>query len=159
MKKTQIKFKRAIFSSLILAGLVFIAFNLSSYSSWSVGIAILSIILALAASIFRLVESFGRSLDKPSILNLESLADVTAIDRHYQKGKLFQLQGKTNRAIKEFKKILSINPEDSDVYYQLGKIYQEKGKKKESNRLLRRCLELDKDKKWTDEVEKVLPDL
>jgi len=159
MRKIRRNIRGVVFSSLVLAGVAFISFNLSTYSSWILTVVISSFILTFTVLIYRLVELRPDLHNKPTIFESAGMAEVLAVDQHFQRGKVYQLQGKSNKAIKEFKRILSINPEDSDVCYQLGKIYQEKGRKKEAVDFLERYLKLDQEKKWKEEVEAILPAL
>jgi len=157
MRKVQEKLGNVAISFVIFAGLTFIFLNFPRYSSWIIMIAFFSSILSLTACIYRLVEFKDAMCGRISIFESEGIAEILTIDQHYQRGKIYRLHGRANKAIKEFKKILSLDPYDSDVYYQLGKIYQEKGNAKEASKFLERYLELDKEKKWKEEVEEILP--
>ena len=156
MKIIQDKMWSVIFSFFVLAALTFLSFNLPQYSSWIIATVVFSLVIALAVWIYSLVECWTVLHKKLPILEAKDMVEVLAIDQHYHRAKIYHLQGKPNRAIREFRRILSINPEDSDVYYQLGKIYREKGRNKEASRFLERYLKLDKEKKWKVEAEKTL---
>ena len=156
MKIVQDKIWSVVFSFFVLAALTFLSLNLPQYSSWIVATVVFSLVIALAVWIYSLVECRAVLHKKLPILEAKEMAGVLTIDRHYHRAKMYHLRGKPNRAIREFERILSINPEDSDVYYQLGKIYREKGRNKEAVRFLERYLKLDKEKKWKAEAEKTL---
>ncbi len=157
MEKTYGQFVSLIISFLVFAGLVFVSLNLTQYNSLVIVTCFFSSILALTACVYRVVDFWESKRGKRAVFDTKGIAEILAIDQHYEKGKSYHLQGKTKQAIREFKRILTLDPNDSDVYYQLGKIYQERGKIKEATKFFEQYLEMDKEKKWKEEVEQILP--
>jgi len=62
------------------------------------------------------------------------------------KGQLYELDENTTEAVKMYKRLLKINPSDTDVYYLIGIAYQNKKDYKTALENFKKAVNLDKEK-------------
>lgn len=113
---------------------------------WAMGLDIPVIIMTAFATVKNAVECTKLGavayLQKPFTPDkvrsvLKEISDYKSLDNNYyeawkQKGSKLMMEEKYDEALESFKKCLSINPEDAELYKLLGSAYEKLGKQIEA---------------------------
>ena len=96
--------------------------------------------LLLSADIFKFEKHFTAAA---AYLNLLKLYHPTDIDAYYELSKIYILENKPAKAIKNLKEVIKLNPYFKEAYFQLTAIYTITGKERSALNILKKYLRYD----------------
>jgi tetratricopeptide (TPR) repeat protein len=94
---------------------------------------------------FSVADMFSSSADAFASINDNIQTQRSQIAQYaLNKAATYWSANKTDEAIKEFKKVLAFDPQNTDAYASLGKIYQAKGNTNEAIRYFKNAVQIDR---------------
>jgi len=70
----------------------------------------------------------------------------------FREGLRYYVRNELPEAIRQFERVLRYDPFDRDAYFHLGVCFSRAGRYTKARRRFRKCVELDDDRKWAEEI-------
>lgn len=95
----------------------------------------------LLALIYSMQRKFDLAASEyEAILKASSQSDSQKIDIYFYLGQLYYSQGQYDKAALQFKRILELDPENTEVMYLLSSFYLDKDQREDAMLLLKECI-------------------